>query len=37
MMIAYDMEADRVEIITIHPIKEEQIRNRLNTGRWVRK
>jgi hypothetical protein len=35
MMIAYDEFPDRVEIVTIHPIEERQISERVLTGRWT--
>jgi len=35
MMIAYDQYSDYVDIITIHPITKEQIRQRQRTGRWT--
>ncbi len=34
MMIAYDVVDSRVEIVTIHPISDEKILNRLISGRW---
>lgn len=34
MMIAYEDKEDLVEIITVHPITEEKIINRIMTGRW---
>jgi hypothetical protein len=35
MMIAYDKFPDRVEIVTIHPIEERQISERVLAGRWT--
>lgn len=35
MMIAYDHLPDHVEIVTIHPITQDQIQDRLRTGRWT--
>lgn len=35
MMIAYDEFPDRVEIVTIHPIEDRQISERVLTGRWT--
>ncbi len=35
MMIAYDQFEDYIEIVTIHPIEKQQIRNRVNLGRWT--
>ena len=37
MMIAYEERNNEVEIITIHPITEEKIINRVMSGRWTRK
>ena len=34
-MIAYDEFPDHVEIVTIHPIEERQISERVLTGRWT--
>ena len=36
MMIAYEKEGDNVDIITIHPITGERIKNRLLNKRWVK-
>ena len=36
MMIAYEEKNGNVEIITIHPITEEKVTNRLVRGRWVK-
>jgi hypothetical protein len=36
MMIAYEEEGSKVEIITIHPISEEKIVSRVLSGRWVK-
>lgn len=36
MMIVYEEEHDKVEIITIHPLKKFQKENRIKTGRWKR-
>ena len=35
MMIAYDEFPDRVEIVTIHPIENHQISERVLAGRWT--
>lgn len=35
MMIAYDEFDDKVEIITIHPISDEQLINRQVSGRYI--
>ena len=34
MMIAYEEKEDLIEIITIHPITDEKIINRIMNGRW---
>jgi hypothetical protein len=34
MMIAFDVINGNIEIITIHPITDERILNRLISGRW---
>ena len=36
-MIAYDRINDHIEIVTIHPIRNDQIVNRVNSGRWTKK
>ncbi len=36
MMIAYEEIENRVNIITIHPISDEKIINRLMNRRWVK-
>ncbi len=35
-MIAYDKKKDAVEIVTIHPINEEQIKARVESKRWIK-
>ena len=35
MMITYDAFPDRVEIVTIHPIENRQIREQVLAGRWT--
>ena len=37
MMIVYESKNDYIEIITIHPISDDQIINRIKTGRWLEK
>ncbi len=34
MIVVYDQKGEEVEIITIHPLKESQKENRLQSGRW---
>ena len=34
VMIAYVIKGDCVTLLTIHPLKENQKENRLQTGRW---
>lgn len=36
MMVAYDIKDGKIEIITIHPISDEKIRNRILTKRWTK-
>jgi hypothetical protein len=36
MMIAYDEFEDRIEIVTVHPLKWMQKQQRIKTKRWVR-
>lgn len=36
MTIVYEEEHDKVEIITIHPLRKFQKENRIKTGRWKR-
>lgn len=35
MMIAYKQKANSIAIITIHPIRDEQIIRRTISGRWI--
>lgn len=37
MMIAFDKTGDAIDIVTIHPISEGKILNRLTSGRWRKK
>lgn len=37
MMVAYEIKNNNIEIIAIHPIRDDQIINRIETGRWIRK
>lgn len=34
VMVAYVMEENYAKLLTIHPLKEGQKENRVNTGRW---
>ena len=34
VMVAYTFHEDYVKLLTIHPLKEGQKENRINTGRW---
>ncbi len=36
VMIAYDKKRGTVEIVTIHPISEEQIKARIESRRWIK-
>ena len=35
-MIAYDKKGKEVEVVTIHPISEEQIKARVENKRWIK-
>jgi len=37
MMVVYERKNDNVEIVTIHPITDEKIINRIISRRWTRK
>lgn len=37
MVVAYDIIGKTIEAVTIHPITEQEIDNRLQKGRWVKK
>ena len=34
VMVAYVVEQDMVKLLTIHPLKEGQKENRVQSGRW---
>jgi len=34
LAISYDIIGENIEIITIHPISEKELKNKINTGRW---
>ncbi len=34
VMVAYTMEGESVKLLTIHPLKKGQKRNRVKSGRW---
>lgn len=36
IMIAYTEENGEIDIVTIHPISEEKISNRIISGRWIK-
>lgn len=36
MIVAYDIIGEETQIITIHPISEQEIQNKLVRGRWVK-
>jgi len=36
MMIAYDEFEDRIEIVTVHPLKWMQKQHRIKTKRWAK-
>jgi len=35
MAVSYDIIGNIIQIITIHPISEQEIRNKLERGRWI--
>lgn len=35
MVVSYDIIKDEIQIITIHPVSEQEIQNKLNRGRWI--
>lgn len=36
VMVVYVIEEDYAKLLTIHPLKERQKKNRIETGRWRR-
>lgn len=34
LLVAYDKIGDIAEAVTIHPITDEQVKQRINSGRW---
>jgi hypothetical protein len=36
MALTYDCREDTVELITIHPINQNQKQSRINIGRWIK-
>ena len=36
MMIAYEEKEDKIEIVTVHPITDEKIINRVMSKRWTK-
>lgn len=34
LIVAYDKIGDRIEFITIHFIRDKEIANKINSGRW---
>ena len=35
MAVSYDIIGNIIQIITIHPVTEQEIRNKLERGRWI--
>lgn len=35
LMLTYDKTNDRIEFITVHIIKEEEIENKISSRRWI--
>ncbi|EKD91094.1 MAG: hypothetical protein ACD_30C00047G0019 [uncultured bacterium] len=36
MVVSYDIIDSTIQIITIHPISEQEIQNKLNRKRWIK-
>lgn len=36
MALAYDIIGSEIQVITIHPTSKQEIKNKLNRGRWVK-
>lgn len=36
MALAYDIIGLEIQVITIHPVSKQEIKNKLNRGRWVK-
>ena len=36
MAVSYDIIGNIVQVITIHPVSEQEIQNKINRGRWVK-
>lgn len=37
LAISYDIISSNIEIITIHPISDQEIKKRIKVGRWIKK
>ena len=37
MVVVYDIIEGEIQIITIHPVSEQEIQNKLNRGRWIKR
>lgn len=37
MTISYDIIDKQIEIITIHPISDQEISNKIKSGRWIKR
>ena len=37
MAVAYDIINGNIEIITIFPIEENELKNKINSGRWIKR
>lgn len=35
MVVSYDIIGSELQVVTIHPTNEKEIKNRLKSGRWV--
>lgn len=36
MVVAYDIMGSEIQVITVHPIAEQEIDNKLRRGRWIK-
>jgi|SRR3989338_11189131 len=36
MVAAYDIIGENIQVITVHPTSEKEIKNRVKNGRWIK-
>ena len=36
LAISYDIIGENIEIVTIHPVSDKELKRRIETGRWVK-